>query len=123
MAKRQKALEKELADLKRGQQRVPESQVGEEDIDINGIWYGNNAVYNITQRGNGFTIQEANAYNVITAVGEGRIDGQNIEVSYRTALNTQGRLRLTIFDGGGRLEVTFSDLTMGTQGPFRISRQ
>lgn len=68
---------------------------------IYGQWFSPQGLtYIIQQRGNYITIQEMNPLLGITAVGEGTIQGQQINISYTTAAGTFGQAALSLSNDG-----------------------
>lgn len=92
-------------------------------FNINGSWQGvGGQSYIIHQSGSAVTIQEINPILGITAVGQGVIIGQDIDISYTTAIGTVGRARLRISENGQRLTGEFTDLTTGVSMPLVLYR-
>lgn len=137
---RQAQLEKQLREMEeklrnseqRGQttqlpqQKVeaPAQQTQLKEFNISGAWRGDEEgiSYVIRQNGNAITIQEVNAIYGITAVGQGAITQQDINLSYTTALGTVGRGSLRVSDDGRQITGTFTDQTTGVTMPASLSR-
>ena len=114
---RQKELEKQLEDLKRGQQSDPQSQpVRNKTHDVGGSWNGaDGSTYTFFQNGNNITFEEFTPDLGKTAVGTGTISGRDMTFSVQTALFSQGTLTLRLSDDGSQMTGTYTDQTYGLQ--------
>jgi len=123
LAKRQKQLEEELANLKREQQQNPQSRrQNKNQPNIGGTWTGEGSTYVITQSGNSLTLEEYTQPLGKTAAGTGRINGSDINFSiFWTAAGVTGTLHLSLSDGGDEMTGTFTD-TYGNQASQTFSR-
>ena len=92
-------------------------------FDISGTWQSAAGLsYIIGQSGSAVTIQEINAFGIVTAEGQGIIVGRDIDISYVTAVGTLGRALLTVSGDGRRITGTFEDLTVGSVIPATLFR-
>ena len=90
---------------------------------ISGTWQSTAGLpYIIGQSGSAVTIQEINAFGIVTAEGQGIIVGRDIDISYVTAAGTSGSALLTVSDDGSRITGTFEDLTIGSVIPATLFR-
>ena len=90
---------------------------------ISGTWQSAVGLsYIIEQSGGDVTIQEINSFGIVTAEGQGVIEGRDIDISYVTAVGTLGRALLSVSDDGRRITGTFEDLTIGSIAPATLFR-
>lgn len=91
--------------------------------DLTGSWESDEGVtYILSQQGNTVTLQEMNPLFGVTAVGEGRLNNNQLSITYMTALGTQGQGVLRVIDDGDELSGTITDLTTGFTQPLVIYR-
>lgn len=92
-------------------------------VNISGTWQGTGGLsYIINHSGNFVTVQEINPIYGITAVGQGTIDGQNIDVWYTTAIGTTGRALLKVSADGRQITGTITDQSIGISTPIALYR-
>lgn len=92
-------------------------------INISGTWQGPGGLsYIINHSGNFVTVQEISPIYGITAVGQGTINGQNIDVWYTTAIGTTGRALLKVSADGRQINGTITDQTMGISTPITLNK-
>lgn len=122
LRKMEKALEEEGKEEQTPQvQQTQEPQV--QNFDISGSWQGSGGLsYTVYQNGNALTIREINPIFGVTAVGQGVITQQDINISYTTAIGTMGRVFLKVHDNGRQMIGTFTDLTTGVSMPAYLYR-
>ncbi len=90
---------------------------------IGGTWQSTGGLsYIIGQNGSDVTIQEINAFGIVTAEGQGVIVGRDIDISYVTVAGTVGSALLSVSDDGRRITGTFEDLTIGSVVPASLFR-
>ena len=90
---------------------------------IGGTWQSAGGLsYIIGQNGSAVTIQEINAFGIVTSEGQGVIVGRDIDISYVTAAGTLGSALLRVSDDGRQITGTFEDLTIGSVIPASLFR-
>ena len=83
-------------------------------FNIQGTWQSADGIaYLVTHVGDLVTMQEINPLFGLTAVMEGTIQGNEINVSYETVFGTVGTGILEVSSDGRRITGTFFDLTTG----------
>ena len=98
-------------------------------LDITGTW--RNVVnptisYSFDQDGSDVTMEEftANMFGpVMTATGEGSLQGKTLTLTYVTALQTGGRAVLTISEDGQTMSGAFTDMVSGVTLPLSLARE
>ena len=98
-------------------------------LDITGTW--RNVVnpgifYALDQEGIKVTMEEftANMFApVMTATGEGRLQGKTLTLTYVTAFQTGGKSAMTISEDGQTMSGTFTDLSSGVTLPLSLARE
>src|SRR5690606_9331459 len=60
--------------------------------------------------------------SMVTAEGEGQLQGNHLEIFYRTALGTMGQSTATISDDGHQLRGTFKDFSNMVPIPLSLVR-
>ncbi len=121
LAQRQQDLEKKL--------RQTETNV-EEDRgqppaawNINGTWRAPGGIlYVMQQSGHMVAFREMNPVYGVTAVGQGAINGQDLDISYTTIMGTTGRTLLKVSPDGQQLTGSFTDMSTGASGPVALYR-
>lgn len=122
LEQRQAELEQRFQELEQ-QTNQPEIPQAPQGVDLNGIWYSQNGLsYQIVQNGNFITIQEINPLYGVTAVGQGQVQNQTIQITYQTAAYQQGSANLTISSDGRSLTGTFRDAYTGFTVPANLYR-
>ena len=124
---KQKELERKLAELQEKIRTSPPENPPMEGpqiwYSIAGNWHGvEGSSYVVYQSGNTVTMEEVNPLFGITAVGQGTISGQDVDVSYVTGLGTVGRARLQVSGDGRQLTGEYTDLTTGVRMPLVLYR-
>ncbi|MBI5056724.1 MAG: hypothetical protein HZB61_08930 [Nitrospirae bacterium] len=124
LAKRQEELKRELSQTEtRMETAVPPAQPNYELSNISGIWQAAGGIsYTIQQSGNMIALQEMNVVYGVTAVGQGSLSGQSVNVAYNTIVGTTGRLILEISKDGRQLTGSYSDAVTGISGPVTLYR-
>ena len=93
-------------------------------FDLAGTWQASDgSSYTVFQFGNVITMQEFSPLFGLTAAVEGTIRGDEITLTYETALGTVGSGTVKISPDGRRISGTLNDLTTGITFPFEISRR
>ena len=138
MARRQAELEAKLRRmeeaLKRSEAR-PVRRAAQEDetdvpaarvprhVNIAGTWRDRSGVsWVIQQTGNAVTFQEFNPILGVTAVGQGTLSGHALQLSYQSALQTNGQAELTISPDGRNLTGNARDDVTGVSFPLTFNR-
>lgn len=128
LSQRHVELEKKLREMetKINEKERQLNQTGEMQVpyvNISGTWQGTGGLsYIINHSGNFVTVQEVNPIYGITAVGQGTINEQNIDVWYTTAMGTTGRVILKVSADGRQITGTITDQTMGISTPIALYR-
>ncbi len=131
MHSRQVELEQRLRDMEEALKRAerggaPRTSTAAKParrVSLTGTWQSPEGLsYVIHQEGEDLTIQEVSPLYGVTAVGEGTIEGQKVEISYATAVGTMGKADLTLASSGKELTGTFKDLTTGASLPLTLRR-
>lgn len=90
---------------------------------LQGQWFSPQGLtYIVQQRGDYVTLQEFNPLLGITAVGEGRIRGTQLELSYSTAVGTFGQATLQLSEDGSTLWGQSRDVTTGLVMNMQLQR-
>lgn len=97
--------------------------------DLSGTW--RNVVnpgifYSLDQEGTEVTMEEftANMFGpVMTANGEGRLQGKTLTLTYVTAFQTRGKSVMTISEDGLTMSGTFTDMSSGVTLPLSLARE
>ena len=103
LEQRQDKLDSKLKELEEAFSTTPESHLNTTQpvYNLSGTWRSPVGIsYNISQYGNAITIQELHPTYGVTAVGQGVINQQTVNIDYVTALYTQGKGVLKISDDG-----------------------
>jgi hypothetical protein len=100
------------------------SQAGaDSDFNIGGRWQNPTGLsYIIQQSGDTVVLQEIHPVYGVTAVGQGKIQGQSVEVNYITLVGTSGRADLQISADGKSITGSASDLSTGMNSPMNMYR-
>jgi len=105
-------------DLRAGEQRTLQATLQEGgSLGVAGVWKNPSEPtisYVLTQQGNHVTMTEVTTNllgTVVTAQGEGQLQGHQLEMIYRTALGTMGQSTTTLSDDGQRLIGAFQDFS------------
>jgi hypothetical protein len=127
LKQRQDELEKKLREVQTEVRRssTTRSTVRKPQLtsNINGTWYSNDgASYTIRQYGTAITLQEISPGWGVTAVGQGTIYQQTINLDYVTALYTTGKATLRVSDDGNQISGMFTDFSTGMKLPARLYR-
>lgn len=86
-------------------------------LDVTGVWKNPNdpsLSYVLQQMGERVLMKEVTSSvfgSMVTAEGEGQLQGNHLEVFYRTALGTMGQSTATVSDDGQQLRGTFKDFS------------
>jgi len=105
-------------DLRSGERRTLSAtlQEGQAPV-VTGVWKNPDEPtisYVLTQQGNHVTMTEVTTSilgTVVTAQGEGQLQGNQLELMYRTALGTMGQSITSLSENGQRLVGTFQDFS------------
>lgn len=122
---RQDDLEDQLDDIQKTLRETNQEQVPQQVVsfDLTGMWQSDAGLsYEIVQIGDVLTIQESNPYYGITAVGEGEIIGQTVNIFYVTAAYTQGTGVLQVSENGREIEARFTDHASGLTSSTTLRR-
>jgi Trypsin-like peptidase domain len=98
-------------------------------LDLTGTWrnVANPAIsYSLDQEGSQVTMEEftVNMFGpVMTASGEGRLQGKTLTLTYITAFQTGGKSLMTLSEDGQTMSGTFTDLVSGVTLPLSLVRQ
>jgi hypothetical protein len=137
MARRQAELEAKLRRmeeaLKRSEARTVRRAPGDEtdvpaarvprQVNIAGTWRDRSGVsWVIQQTGNAVTFQEFNPILGVTAVGQGTLSGYEVQLTYQSALQTNGHAELTMSSDGRNLSGNAQDYVTGASFPLVLSR-
>jgi|CXWL01.1.fsa_nt_gi hypothetical protein len=137
MAKRQSELEAKLRHMEEDLKQAHATQARETPkenasfnrppppsaINLSGTWHDRSgASWIIQQRGGSLTVQEINPGFGVTAVGEGTVNGNQVQITYLSAMQTTGQVALTIGPEGHTMTGTAHDLTTGASFPLAFSR-
>jgi hypothetical protein len=93
-------------------------------VNLAGNWQGTQGYYSffINQSGPALTFQWVEPLRGLIAVGQGQLQGQDVQLFYNTAFGTQGVAQLHVTDSGQELIGGFRDLTTGYQGQLFLTR-
>ena len=112
--------------LRAGEQRTLKATLQEgQALRVTGIWKNPQEPtisYVLTQEGNHVTMTEVTTNllgTVVTAQGEGQLQGNQLEIIYRTAVGTMGQSTATLSEDGQQLVGAFQDFS--TMVPLAIS--
>jgi hypothetical protein len=137
MSRRQAALEAKLRRMEdalkqseaRPVRRAPENQSAEvaasvaRHVNLAGTWQDRTGVsWIIEQTGNAVAFQEYNPILGVTAVGQGTVSGHQLQLTYQSALQTNGQAALTISPDGRRLTGNARDNVTGVSFPLLFAR-
>lgn len=102
---------------------APPAQYNYRLPNISGVWQAAGGIsYTVQQNGNIIAVQEMNPLYGVTAVGQGRISGQIIDVAYNTIVGTTGRLFLELSEDGSLMTGSYSDTITGMSGEISLYR-
>ena len=116
LEQRQDKLDRKLKDIEEKFSRIPQSKLytTQPVYNLSGTWHSPIGIlYNISQYGNAITIQEVNPMFGVTAIGQGVINQQTVNINYVNALYAQGRGVLKLSNDGRQMSGTFTDLSNG----------
>jgi len=85
-----------------------------------------NIFYEFDQEGTDVTMEEftANMFGpVMTATGEGRLQGKTLTLTYVTAFQTGGKSVMTVSEDGLTMSGTYTDLVSGVTLPLSLARE
>ena len=137
MARRQAELEAKLRHmeeaLKRSEarpvRRAPEDEANESSaaiprhMNIAGTWYDRTGVsWVIQQTGNAVAVREFNPLLGVTAVGQGSISGHELQLTYQSAMQTNGQASLMISPDGRNLSGNARDNVTGVSFQLMFTR-
>ncbi len=137
MARRQAELEAKLRRMEealkhseaRPVRRAPDDQSPENDapiarpVNLVGTWRDQTGVsWIIQQTGNAVAFQEFNPMLGVTAVGQGTVSGHQLQLTYQSALQTNGQAALTISPDGRHLTGNARDNVTGVSFPLMFTR-
>lgn len=123
LAQRQEELKKDLSQWEMEMEKIGGQQQPTALHNISGTWQAAGGLsYFIQQSGNIVTVQEISPVYGVTAVGQGVIVGQDIDISYTTIIGTTGRSLLTLSADGRQLTGSFRDDITGASGPIALYR-
>jgi len=97
--------------------------------DLTGTWRNvvNPAItYSLDQDGSEVMMEEftANMFGpVMTATGEGQLQGKTLTLTYVTALQTGGKAVFTVSDDGQSMNGSFTDMVSGVTLPLTLARE
>lgn len=123
---RQTDLENQLDDIQNELRQTAQPPTNNPTIsfDLTGRWRSDVGIlYDIVQFGDTLSIQEIHPAFGVTAVGEGDIRGQTVDIFYFTAAYTQGGGSLRVADNGREIEASFTDYGSGVTTGTRLYRQ
>jgi hypothetical protein len=105
-------------DLRSGEQRTLRAKLQEgQDLVVTGVWQNPAAPtisYILTQQGTHVVMTEVTTSllgTVVTAVGEGQLQGNQLELMYRTMQGTMGQSSTSLSEGGQQLVGTYQDFS------------
>jgi hypothetical protein len=105
-------------DLRSGERRTLSATLQEgQALVVTGVWKNPaepTISYVLTQQGNHVTMIEVTTSilgTVVTAEGEGQLQGNQLEMMYRTALGTMGQSSTSLSENGQQLVGTFQDFS------------
>ena len=105
-------------DLRSGDRRTLSATLQEgQALMVTGVWKNPaepTISYVLTQQGNHVTMTEVTTSilgTVVTAEGEGQLQGNQLELMYRTALGTMGKSTTTLSENGQQLVGAFQDFS------------
>jgi hypothetical protein len=105
-------------DLRSGQRRTLNAMLQEgHDLVVTGVWKNPmepTISYIFEQQGNDVTMIEVTTSilgTIVTAQGEGKLQGNQLEIMYRTALGTMGQTTTSLSEGGQQLIGTYQDFS------------
>jgi S1-C subfamily serine protease len=105
-------------DLRSGERRTLSATLQEgQALMVTGVWKNPaepTISYVLTQQGNHVTMTEVTTSilgTVVTAEGEGQLQGNQLELMYRTALGTMGQSTTSLSENGQQLVGTFQDFS------------
>lgn len=137
MARRQAELEAKLRRMEealkhseaRPVRRAPDDQSTEapaslaRQVNLAGAWHDRTGVsWIIQQNGNAVAFQELNPILGVTAVGQGTVSGHELQLTYQSAMQTNGQAALTISPDGRNLTGNARDNVTGVSFPLMFSR-
>ena len=82
--------------------------------------------YSFDQEGSDVTMEEftANIFGpMVTATGEGQIQGKTLTLTHVTILQTGGKAVMTISDDGQTISGAFTDMVSGVTLPLSLARE
>ena len=82
--------------------------------------------YSFDQEGSDVTMEEftANIFGpMVTATGEGQLQGKTLTLTYVTILQTGGKAVMTISDDGQTISGAFTDMVSGVTLPLSLARE
>lgn len=90
---------------------------------LSGTWQGTQGYYlSINQSGPVLTFQWFEPPRGLVAVGQGQVQGQDLQLFYQTVFGTQGVAQLRVTNNGQELVGGFRDLMTGYQGQLFLTR-
>lgn len=105
-------------DLRSGERRTLRATLQEgQSLVVTGVWKNPaepTISYVLNQQGNHVTMTEVTTSilgTVVTAEGEGQLQGNQLELMYRTALGTMGKSTTTLSENGQQLVGAFQDFS------------
>ncbi len=105
-------------DLQSGEKKTIRARLQEgQDLSVTGVWRNPSQPtisYVFQQQGRQVTMSEMTTNllgTAITAQGEGQLQGNQLEITYQTALGTMGRSIATLSDDGTQLIGTYQDFS------------
>ncbi len=108
----------ETIELRSGEQRTLKATLKKgQSPGVAGVWKNPSEPtisYVLTQQGNRVTMTELTTSllgTIVSAQGEGQLQGNRLEMMYRTALGTMGQSMTTLSDDGQRLVGAFQDFS------------
>lgn len=137
MSRRQAALEAKLRRMEeaikqsegRPVRRAPDDQSTEvtapiaRQVNLAGTWRDRTGVsWIIQQTGKAVAFQEYNPILGVTAVGQGTVSGHQLQLTYQSALQTNGQAALTISADGRNLTGNARDNVTGVSFPLMFTR-